>query len=147
MTLKKHLIFLILLGSIACQNQKENYIYESENLKIKQLSEHTYLHISYLNIQKYGKVACNGMIAIDNGEAVVFDTPVSNADSKELIDWIENTLNFKITGVVATHYHNDCLGGLNEFHVQQIPSYATNKTIDALMKLELPSGVEVEIKV
>ncbi|MEZ4957420.1 MAG: hypothetical protein R2825_27935 [Saprospiraceae bacterium] len=40
-----------------------------------------------------------------------------------------------MVGVVVTHFHDDCLGGLNEFHNKQIPSYTSFKTIE-LAKLE-----------
>lgn len=70
------------------------------------------------------------MIVINNGEAIIVDTPVNDSDSKELIDWIENALKCKTRGIVVTHFHIDCLGGLNEFHARQIPSYASNKTIE-----------------
>ena len=32
--------------------------------------------------------------------------------------------------VVATHFHSDCLGGINAFHKREIPSYANNQTIE-----------------
>jgi metallo-beta-lactamase class B len=70
------------------------------------------------------------MIVIDESEALIFDTPTNDSDSKELIDWIEENLKCKVIGVVVTHFHNDCLGGLNEFHERQIPSYASFKTIE-----------------
>lgn len=105
-------------------------LYESETLKIEKLTEHSLLHISYLNTNNFGKVACNGMIVIDNGEALIFDTPADDPTSKELIDWIETNLKCEVKGIVVTHFHVDCLGGLTEFHKRQIPSYASNKTID-----------------
>jgi len=69
------------------------------------------------------------MIVIDNCEAIVFDTPINNLVSSELINWIQNTLGYKLKAVVVSHFHADCLGGLHEFHKQEIPSYAANRTI------------------
>ncbi|MGB0850013.1 MAG: subclass B1 metallo-beta-lactamase, partial [Bacteroidia bacterium] len=100
------------------------------SLRIEQLSESTFRHVSYLQTNDFGKVACNGMVVIDSNEALVFDTPVNDEDSKELIDWIKNTLNSELVGVIITHFHNDCLGGLSEFHNRNIPSYATYSTIE-----------------
>ncbi|MBE9488947.1 MAG: subclass B1 metallo-beta-lactamase [Bacteroidetes bacterium] len=135
MKYKIYIFLLIFQGVIGCKTQKANYTYDSETLKIEQISKNTFVHISYLKTEKFGNVACNGMIVIDNGEALIFDTPVNDSDSKELINWIENTLKCKPKGIVVTHFHIDCLGGLNEFHFRQIPSYASNKTID-LAKLD-----------
>ena len=104
--------------------------YASENLKIERLSDNAFLHISYLNTKKYGKVPCNGMIVLDQGEAIVLDTPTNDEASIELLNWIESKARSETKAVVATHFHVDCLGGLNEFHKRQIPSYAHNKTIE-----------------
>ncbi|NMM47744.1 subclass B1 metallo-beta-lactamase [Marinigracilibium pacificum] len=109
--------------------QNPDFLYQSENVKIEKLTENTYRHISYLETD-YGKVGCNGMIVVSDGEALVFDTPTNDRDSKELIKWIENTLNVQVKGVIVTHFHDDCLGGLKGFHDKLIPSYSSFKTID-----------------
>jgi len=127
---KIYIVILILLEVTGCNAQKSSYIYESENLKIEQLATNTYMHVSYLETKDFGNVACNGMIVADDNEALIFDTPVNDSDSAELIVWIINTLKCNPKGVVVTHFHSDCLGGLNEFHKRDIPSYACTKTID-----------------
>lgn len=127
---KAYIVLIILLCVINCESQNANYAYESETLKIVQLGKNVFQHISYLKTERFGNVPCNGMIVIDNGEAIIVDTPINDSDSKELINWIENTLKCKTRGIVVTHFHIDCLGGLNEFHTRQIPSYASNRTIE-----------------
>lgn len=118
------------------------YIFESENLQIQQLSEHAFCHVSFLQTTDFGNVPCNGMVVIDNGEALVFDTPANKEASIELIDWIETELKSKIKGVVATHFHVDCLAGLDEFHERNIPSYGSFKTIELAKndKMTLPQN-------
>ena len=69
------------------------------------------------------------MIVTNGGEALIFDTPSNDEDSGALIDWVESRLKCKVVGIVVTHFHNDCLGGLNEFHRRNIPSYASMRTI------------------
>lgn len=128
--LQLYLVILVLLEGMGCKSQEALSTYKSETLQIKQLSENTFLHISYLNTESFGRVACNGMIVIDGGEAVIFDTPANDADSKELLTWIEGTLKCIPKGVVVSHFHTDCLGGLGEFHRRQIPSYANYRTIE-----------------
>jgi metallo-beta-lactamase class B len=75
-------------------------------------------------------VACNGLVFIDQQEAIIIDTPTDQASSIELIKWIETVHNSEIKAVVVTHFHEDCLGGLIEFHRKQIPSFSNNLTID-----------------
>lgn len=127
------LLLFFILTLAACKSsvkQESNNIYESEDLLIRKLSDKVYLHISYLKTQSFGKVSCNGMIVVDENEAIIFDTPTDDKASHELIEWINNTLESKTVGIVATHFHEDCLGGLNEFHKNNIPSYANKSTIE-----------------
>ena len=127
------LMFLLCFG---CKQQHDKkVIYETTALKIEHITKNTFIHTSYLNTESYGKVACNGMIVIDDNEAIVYDTTVDNTTSLELINWIDTQLKCKIKAVVATHFHADCLGGLEAFHNHKIPSYANNLTIE-LAKLE-----------
>ena len=131
--------FLLFLGLLLLGCKSKAWVgqkYDSDNLKINGLTQHAWVHISYLNTEKYGKVPCNGMIVVDRGEAIVFDTPTNNWASEELIEWIENLNNVKVKAVVVTHFHADCLGGLEAFHKNNIPSFALNRTI-ALAKREV----------
>lgn len=130
MNLRIRVIVILLLGFLSCKAQENIPFYESANVRVEKLTENTFRHISYLSTEDFGKVSCNGMIVVDKNEAVIFDTPTNDNDSRELIDWIEKSLNCKVIGVVVTHFHNDCLGGLNEFHERQILSYASFKTIE-----------------
>ena len=104
-------------------------LYQSETLEIQKITDHVYQHISFLDTESFGKVPCNGMIVFDKGEALIFDTPTDDATARELIDWVENNLKGKVTAVIPTHFHIDCLGGLDAFHQRGISSYASNKTI------------------
>ncbi len=101
----------------------------SKEIQITKLNKNSYIHTSYLNTESFGKVPCNGMIIIDANEALIFDTPTNDSVSSILINWIQKDLKSEIVGVVATHFHADCLGGLDEFHKRDIPSYASHKTI------------------
>ncbi|WP_422361035.1 subclass B1 metallo-beta-lactamase [Reichenbachiella sp.] len=124
-----HLLLAIIL--VNCNSKPEN-LYESETLIIKQISDHTYQHITYLQTNDYGKVGCNGMIVVDQNEAIVFDTPPDDEASVELINWLGSALGSRVVAVVPTHFHKDCLGGLAAFHQRGIPSIAHNKTIQLL---------------
>ncbi|MGB0861330.1 MAG: subclass B1 metallo-beta-lactamase [Saprospiraceae bacterium] len=145
-------VFLSLIISIVFFNCTSNklttYSYESETLKVKSLSKHIFMHISYLDTDDFGKVACNGMVYLNGNEAIVFDTPTDNKSSIELMNWIERQ-GKEIKAVVITHFHVDCLGGLKAFHNKNVKSYATNQTIQLAKennKEVLPeSGFETEM--
>lgn len=126
------LILMTFFGTlvIACVPSKELvYGKESNTLKIQQLTQNTFVHITYLDIPNYGKFACNGLVYFNGGEAIIFDTPTTDAASTELIDWVQNTMDKKIKAVVVNHFHEDCLGGLKTFHEYGITSYANQATI------------------
>ncbi|MCE7997129.1 MAG: subclass B1 metallo-beta-lactamase [Roseivirga sp.] len=127
----RNISLIILLAVTACNTSPEgNLVYQSETLEVRKIAAGTYVHITFLELPDYGSVPCNGLIFTDAGEAAVFDTPSENEVSAELIDWIESALNAKVKAVVANHFHDDCLGGIREFHRRSIPSYASQATID-----------------
>lgn len=113
-------------------NNIDSLLYDSENLIIQKMSDHVYLHTSFLNTESFGRVPCNGMIVVNGGEAVVFDTPTDNNSSEELIRFITEKMSHNVVGVVATHFHVDCVGGLEIFHKHKISSYASDRTIQLL---------------
>jgi len=130
------ILSIIFLGCKEAKAKKEAY--RSETLLINKISEMVYEHTSYLNTESFGKVPCNGMIVCNKNEAVIFDTPIDDASSAELINWVVNTLKCKIVAIIPTHYHGDNLGGLDEFHKQGIPSYAYQRTIQIAKEQGLP---------
>lgn len=110
----------------------DSSVYESENLVIQKISDHVYQHTSFLDSESFGRVPCNGMVVVHDSEAIVFDTPADDESSQELITYFTEKMTCKITAVIATHFHADCVGGLKTFHAYHIPSYANNQTIALL---------------
>lgn len=127
-------IYFLLFICLIIWTTSIGQVLKTEDLRIEQLSENIYQHISYLNIPNYGNYPCNGMVYMNHGEAIVFDTPVDSRATEELIDWIQNVQKKEIKAVVVTHFHIDCLGGLTEFHAKKIPSYANELTLELASK-------------
>lgn len=125
----KYICSLLLVGFIFAFDQAQETLYSSENLIIYQVTESTYVHVSYLETDDYGKVACNGMIFRNNNEAAVFDTPTNDEASAELINWLQNEQKLNVVAVVPTHWHSDCLGGLGQFHDSGATSFANELTV------------------
>ncbi|WP_455170236.1 subclass B1 metallo-beta-lactamase [Aegicerativicinus sediminis] len=110
----------------------ELVVYQSNNLIIQKLSDHVYEHVSFLNTSDYGKVGCNGMVVVNENEAVVFDTPTTDIGSNELIQFIKDSLKSTPKAIIPTHFHDDCLAGIEGFMEQDIPAYANNLTVHNL---------------
>ncbi|PXX30594.1 subclass B1 metallo-beta-lactamase [Arenibacter sp. ARW7G5Y1] len=107
-------------------------VYKTDNLIVQRLSNHIYQHVSFLNTNDFGRVACNGMLVVNENEAIVFDTPTDEECSLELVNYVTEKLNCKIKVVVPTHFHGDCVGGLEIFNKHDIPVYASKKTMELL---------------
>lgn len=126
-------------------------VYKTETLEIEKLSEKIFIHKSFYFSEQWGKVPCNGLIFINGNEAAVFDTPVDDSTSSELLNWIEDKNDAKVKAIIVNHFHSDCLGGLNVFHNKNIESYSSNLTIelaleDSLNKPVIPkNGFEDEL--
>lgn len=137
--MKKHFFCcMLLLFGVMAFAQTPDKSFTTDDLILKKVSDHAYAHVTYLQTQTFGKVPCNGLIVFDQGEAVIFDTPADDATSEKVIRWVEDSLHCKVKAVIATHFHEDCVGGLKAFHAHQIPSYATNKTISFARKAGFP---------
>ena len=112
--------------------KNDSIVYKSDNLIIQKLSNHVYEHVSFLNTNSFGRVDCNGMIVVNEAEAIIFDTPSDDEGSEELIKYVTEKLQCKIKAIIPTHFHEDCVGGLEKFNAYNIPSYASNKTLELL---------------
>lgn len=143
--MKRLLLFHSILFFFLCigTELRAQIEYSSEAIKVKRISENTLVHVSYLSTDDFGKVACNGLIYVNKGEAIIFDTPPDSAGSVELINYVTNQLNAKIVAVVPTHFHHDCLGGLDYFHAAGIKSLAHDKTKDLALSSNVPVPQEV----
>ncbi len=76
------LLMVMLIGLSNCTtSNKSEYVYQSDLIKIRQVKKNVFVHVSYLDTDSYGKVACNGMVYINADEAIIFDTPTDDAAS------------------------------------------------------------------
>src|SRR5688500_8627859 len=122
------LLFVSLISCIFLSAQQTEKI--TEDLSIVPLSANMFLHVGMLQSASFGRVGCNGLVYIRDGEAVVIDTPPDTAQSQALLQWIERIFpGTRVKAIIVNHFHDDCLAGLPVFHRQGIPSYANNLTI------------------
>ena len=124
------LLFFVVINCSAQNISKPKVVYKTNDLIVTQISANAFEHTSYLQTQDFGKVPCNGLIAKNGNEVIIFDTPTNNKSANELIEWITKQLHCRINAVIPTHFHDDCLGGLTSFHNKNIPSYAYFTTIE-----------------
>ncbi len=104
------------------------------SLEIIKLSEQDYIHVSYLKDSYGGYIPCNGYIRVEGSEAFIFDTPLNDTLSEQLITFVQEDLKATIKGVQVSHSHIDGAGGINAFAKAKIPTYASTKTAALLVK-------------
>jgi metallo-beta-lactamase class B len=129
--------FFFLQSSVFSQT---NYptIKVSPDIELIKLSDNAFVHVSYSELPKYGRFASNGLILINGGEAFLFDTPMTDSLTKDLVSWIKDSLKVKLVGFMPNHWHADCMGGLGYLQSIGIKSYANRMTIDIAKSKKLP---------
>jgi metallo-beta-lactamase class B len=129
--------FLVIVTvSLSQTSKKKNEIVIADGLSVIKLTDNVYQHVSDLQTTDFGKVKCNGLIYINEGDAIICDTPANDELSEHLIEWLKTTYpRVKIKAVIVNHFHVDCLGGLQAFHKAGISSYSHERT-RALLKLK-----------
>ena len=129
------LVFITLTNNIHIHAQP---VPVSKNLEIIQIADNVYIHCSYFDLENFPHCPANGLIVVDNGKALIVDTPWTDTETVDLIDWVQKTLNADVAGCIVTHWHIDCMGGLQAVHDAGIPSYANQMTCEITQEKGLP---------
>lgn len=133
-------LLLIIVPSLAFDAQG------ASKLKIVQLSDTVYQHISIAEDDPYGMMSANGLIVINGQQAYLIDTPWTAADTENLIEWI-SLKGLTVNAAVITHFHQDSSGGLAVLNKLKINTYATaltNQLLKANNQEQASYGVSSE---
>ena len=130
--------FAFLVSSIGFSSFSNDTISISEDMVLVKISENAYQHIYYTNSEKYGRFPSNGLVYIKDHKAIIMDTPGNDSLSFQLINYLKDSMNLAISGVIVNHYHEDCMGGLNAFHEMGISSYGCILTCKKAKEEKLP---------
>ena len=138
--MKTHLLILLagLIYIYGCSHTEYKTISITDDIELIQITDHAFIHTSYSEIPGVGRVSANGLVFENEGKAFLFDTPVTDPATRDLVTWIQDSLGFEFVGFVPNHWHDDCTGGLTYLHGQGIESYANQMTIDILKTKGLP---------
>ena len=137
----KNILFFLMACLIHLSGLSQTVIkrvHVSKDIELVKLSDNAYVHISYADMGRFGRVASNGMVLASGREAFLFDTPTTDAATKELVSYLKDSLKLRVVGFVPNHWHSDCMGGLNCIKTSGIESYACQMTIDIAKAQDLP---------
>lgn len=117
----------LLISSIAFSQQNEPIVI-NDDLHLIPITDQIYLHLSWTEVNGFGRVGSNGILYIRNGEALMVDTPMEEHLTKTLEEYVREVMKVRITLAIPGHFHDDCLAGLPYLHSIGAQSIANKRT-------------------
>ncbi|MBN2600812.1 MAG: subclass B1 metallo-beta-lactamase, partial [Candidatus Marinimicrobia bacterium] len=90
------------------------------------------------DLESYRHFPANGLIVIENNNAIIVDTPWNDNEARDLLNWLTKTMKLDVRALIVTHWHQDCMGGLRAFQEYGIPSYSLDLTRQIAEEKNLP---------
>ncbi len=135
----KTLLLFVIAGLFYLNAQSDSKkIFINNDIELLKLTPNVFVHISYYESEQFGKFPSNGMIYVQNNQAFIFDTPMTEAMTITLLNYIKYSLGYKIRGFIPNHWHDDCTGGLKILNDLGINSYSNEMTNKILVEKNLP---------
>jgi metallo-beta-lactamase class B len=105
---------------------------------VQPLAAGVWVYTTYFDVPEYGRVGANGLVVVDDRQAVLINVPWTDEQTAILFDWIEEARGATVRAVIPTHFHQDCMGGLAEAHRRGATSYGLDKTVTLAERDHLP---------
>ncbi|HBG70597.1 MAG: hypothetical protein A2W93_08430 [Bacteroidetes bacterium GWF2_43_63] len=141
--LHRNFLFLFLiLAPVVASSQQPDTVVINNNIQLIHLKDSFFVHITSDYVEGFGMVSSNGLLVIRNGNALMIDTPMDEAKTTELLDFLRDSMHTEVTLFIPGHWHNDCIGGLEELHRHNVFSIANEMTRAECIKrnLEVPKA-------
>ncbi len=130
------LLFLLTVPGILFAQPEMTRV--SQDVQLVKISDHAYVHMSFTEMSGFGRVGSNGMLIVSNGDAILLDTPASDALIRQLVSWIHDSMGLRLVAFVPNHWHGDCMEGLAYLESIGVDSYANTRTIETAGAKGLP---------
>lgn len=115
----------------------KSQIIVNNDIELIHLRDSIYMHKTFHEFP-FGRYPSNGLVIIKNGKAVMVDTPVTIEQTKQLTDYLKDSIHVKVEKIIAAHYHVDCIGGLEYLHQSGVHSIASDLTKQICIQKKLP---------
>lgn len=122
--MKLKLFILCLFISAVAFGQKKPV-----KISITHLTKNFYVCTSYgYPDDKSPAYPANSLFAVTDKGIVLVNSPWGNEQTQQLIDSVKRRFNKKIIFCIATHFHDDCLGGFDVLKKQGAKTYSSRQT-------------------
>jgi glyoxylase-like metal-dependent hydrolase (beta-lactamase superfamily II) len=122
--MKLRFFVLCLFASAAAFGQKKLL-----KISITHLTKNFYVCTSYgYPDEKSPAYPANSLFVVTGKGIVLINTPWGEEQTQQLIDSVKHRFNKKIIFCVATHFHDDCVGGFNVLKKQGAKTYSSQQT-------------------
>ncbi|WP_044117801.1 subclass B1 metallo-beta-lactamase [Alkaliflexus imshenetskii] len=136
----KHLFFYLcaLCLCSALSAQPDSIVQINSDLRLIHITDSIFVHESLDEDLVWGRYTSNGLIIIRKGEAIMVDTPTNNQKTRQLVEFIQQEWDVRLSRLIIGHFHADCMGGLEYIQSIGVESISGNLTIGKCKELNLP---------
>jgi metallo-beta-lactamase class B len=132
------LSILALIGILQLTAQTNDKLFVDNDIQLIHLQDSIYIHVTWHQLENYGRFSSNGLLVVKNGQALMVDTPMDNDKTERLTKYLKDSLSVVLTKLIIGHFHDDCLGGLGYLQSIGVESIANSLTIEKCKSIALP---------
>lgn len=100
---------------------------EQKAMQLLPLSDDVWLHLSYKQVDGFGLVESNGVIILSEQGSIIIDTPWTEQDTAELLNWAA-ARGMPVTTSFSSHSHEDRTAGIGLLNSKGIATHASKMT-------------------
>lgn len=101
----------------------------SPDFELAKLGDDVWVHTTWKELPNVGAFPSNGLVVAGDGGVVLIDTPWTPKATRTLLEWVDSRLHLPVTDFIATHSHDDRIGGVSEL-AATTKRHALQLTID-----------------
>lgn len=98
------------------------------DLAVQELAPGVWRHISWARLSSGARFPSNGLLVRRGDHVLLVDSAWGEAPTAALLDWVATHLKLPVTQAVATHAHDDRVGGAAVLAARGIPFFASPLT-------------------
>jgi len=104
----------------------------SDDLVVRKLAPGVWLFVTFEPGEKEQRISANGLLVTTGEISYLIDTGWSANQTRQLLDWADETLGQPVEHVIVTHYHPDRTGGLDAVYERPVVVHGHAGTSESL---------------